>query len=111
MHEQVREGMRNLIVSGAITAEEKLPAVREMAELLAINPNTIARAYRDLEAEGYIYTVAGKGSFAAAGNEVDRSRRDQLLHQWEGIGKELLFLGLTVESLTVKLQAIGGGAL
>ena len=66
IYEQIRDGLRKLIVTGALGADEKLPSVRALAAQLAINPNTIQRAYNELEGEGYIYSVPGKGSFAAA---------------------------------------------
>mgnify|MGYP006065824253 FL=1 len=66
IYEQIRDGLRKLIVTGALSADEKLPSVRALAAQLAINPNTIQRAYNELEGEGYIYSVPGKGSFAAA---------------------------------------------
>lgn len=108
LHEQVREGLRRLIVSGAIREQERLPAVRELAITLSINPNTIARAYRDLETEGYIYTVTGKGSFAADRQEVNNDRLHALLAQWEDITRELLFLGKNAGELCTQLQAMGG---
>ena len=64
IYEQVRDGLRKLIVSGAIADGEKLPSVRQLASQLAINPNTIQRAYNELEAEGWTASVPGKGSFA-----------------------------------------------
>ncbi len=54
IYEQVKTALRKLIVSGAMPPDEKLPSVRELAAQLVINPNTIQRAYRELEAEGYI---------------------------------------------------------
>ena len=58
MYEQVRDGFRRLIIQGLLAVDEKLPSVRELAGSLAINPNTIQRAYRQLEAEGNIYVIA-----------------------------------------------------
>ena len=55
IYEQIKDGIRHLLLSNAILADEKLPSVRELASNLAINPNTIQRAYRELESEGYIY--------------------------------------------------------
>ena len=75
IYEQVKDNLRRLMVSGAIREGEKLPSVRSLASSLAINPNTIQRAYEALEAEGYLYSVPGKGSFAAAGSQVDSGRR------------------------------------
>ena len=62
IYEQIKDGLRRMIVTGAMAQDEKLPSVRALATQLSINPNTIQRAYNELEAEGYIYSVAGKGS-------------------------------------------------
>ena len=75
IYEQIRDGLRKLIVTGALSADEKLPSVRALAAQLAINPNTIQRAYNELEGEGYIYSVPGKGSFAGAGGRRGRPAR------------------------------------
>ena len=74
IYEQVRDGLRRLMVSGVIQEGEQLPSVRAMATSLAINPNTIQRAYELLEAEGYVSSVPGKGSFAAPHHQVDSAR-------------------------------------
>ena len=63
IYEQVRDGLRSLMVTGVLAAGEKLPSVRSLATELAINPNTIQRAYSQLETEGYVYTVSGRGTF------------------------------------------------
>ena len=70
IYEQVKEELRRLVVSGALRPGDKLPSVRELAGTLAINPNTIQRSYRELEAEGYITSVPGKGSFVSAREEI-----------------------------------------
>lgn len=108
IYEQVRDNLRRLIVSGAIQEGEKLPSVRAMASSLAINPNTIQRAYEALEAEGYVYSVPGKGSFAAPRSGVEEGRRKELLQQFDKTVTELLFLGETGQSLTQRVQAVEG---
>ena len=77
IYEQIRDGLRKLIVTGALAADEKLPSVRALAAQLAINPNTIQRAYRLLEFNGWIVTIPGQGCFvcdneAQIGQEVER---------------------------------------
>ena len=99
IYEQVRDGLRQLLVTGAIQPGEKLPSVRQLASQLAINPNTIQKAYEALEQEGYVYSVPGKGSFAAGREEIDSHRREELLEQLDRIAGELLLLGLTQEEL------------
>ena len=68
IYEQIKDGLRKLIVTGALHTDDKLPSVRALAQQLSINPNTIQRAYNELEGEGYIYSVPGKGSFVAPKN-------------------------------------------
>ena len=99
IYEQVKDGLRKLMVTGAIREGEKLPSVRTLAGTLAINPNTIQKAYEALEAEGYVYSVPGKGSFAAPHTGVDSRRREQLLEQLDGLVKELAYLGMSAQDV------------
>ena len=102
IYEQVRDGLRQLLVTGAIQSGEKLPSVRQLASQLAINPNTIQKAYEALEQEGDVYSVPGKGSFAAGREEIDGHRREELLEQLDKIAGELLLLGLTPEEIAAR---------
>ncbi len=106
IYEQLREQLRKMLISGAIAENERLPSVRELAQSLAINPNTIQRAYRELEAEGYLYSIPGKGSFAGKRNSVNTKRRDDLLAEFESVAAELLFLGLESDELAKRLRTI-----
>ena len=81
IYEQIKDGLKKLIVTGGLTADERLPSVRALATQLSINPNTIQRAYNELEGEGYIYSVPGKGSFAAANAGADENRRRELMEK------------------------------
>lgn len=104
IYEQVRDSLRRLVVSGAIAPGEKLPSVRTLASGLAINPNTIQKAYEALEAEGYVYSVPGKGSFASDGARVDARRRQQLLERLDEAARELLWLGEDAQSLCDRIR-------
>ena len=104
IYEQIEDNLRKLMVSGVLAADEKLPSVREMAASLAINPNTIQRAYRELEAKGYIYSVPGKGSFVSGGHEVDESRKTALLIQFDEVVKELGYLGCDKQQLCRRIM-------
>lgn len=108
IYEQVRDNLRRLMVGGAIQEGEKLPSVRSLASNLAINPNTIQRAYESLEAEGYVYSIPGKGSFAAPRTGVDEERRDRLLGQFDSLTAELLYLGVTRDRLIARIREKGG---
>jgi GntR family transcriptional regulator len=107
IYEQVKDGLRRLVMTGALLPGDKLPSVRALASSLAINPNTIARAYEALESEGYVYTVSGKGTFAAEQSDVNRNRRESLLQSFDAAAAELLFLGTTREELAQRLEALG----
>ena len=109
IYEQVQDGLRRLMVSGVLQEGEKLPSVRALASQLAINPNTIQRAYEALEREGYVYSIGGKGSFVAPRREVDDGRKEELFKQLDAAVKELLFLGLTKEELIKRVEAQEGG--
>ena len=101
---QVKDGLRHLVVTGAIREGDQLPSVRALAASLAINPNTIQRAYEALEREGYLYTLSGRGTFAAAGRRSDPQRQQELLSQFDAAAAELLFLGMTAEELAARLR-------
>ena len=109
IYEQVRDGLRRLMVIGVIREGEKLPSVRTLASSLAINPNTIQRAYEALEAEGYLYSVPGKGSFAAPHPGVDQGRREELLVRFDAVTAELLYLGVGGEALIARVRSLEGG--
>ena len=106
IYEQVKDGLRKLVISGAIAPDEKLPSVRSLARSLAINPNTIQRAYEELEREGYVYTVTGRGTFAAVQSDVGAERRNKLLADFDEAARELLYLGVTPEQLKQRLDII-----
>ena len=95
IYEQVRDNLRRLMVSGAIQEGEKLPSVRSLASNLAINPNTIQRAYAQLEMEGYVYSVAGRGTFVAEGQEQNLVRRREVEAKVQPLVQELRELGMT----------------
>ncbi len=100
IYEQVKDGLRKLIVSGAIADGEKLPSVRQLAGQLAINPNTIQRAYNELEAEGYAASVPGKGSFAVRGERnANDARRRELSARLRETAAELRAMGVSQAEL------------
>ncbi len=121
LYQQVKDSLRRMMLTGLLEPDEKLPSVRSLATQLAINPNTIQRAYAELEAEGYIYSVAGRGSFVSAGDGEHLRRIAELtgrlvplLEELEDVcdhvgilnhGKVLLERSLSdLQDNTVKLQ-------
>ena len=95
IHQQVRDGLRRLMVTGVLQPGDQLPSVRKLATELAINPNTIQRAYAQLEMEGYVYSVAGRGTFVAEGQEQNLVRRREVEAKVQPLVQELRELGMT----------------
>lgn len=104
IYEQIQTELRRLMLTGVLPPGSRLPSVRELAGQLAINPNTIQRAYNELEGEGYIYSVPGKGSFAAAVAGADTERKQELLAKVREILSELRYLGVTRKELLALLD-------
>ena len=106
IYEQVKDGIRKLAYSGMLGPDDKLPSVRELAMKLAINPNTISRAYKELEQEGFIYTMTGKGTFINQEFDLYDSRKEELWKQFDKAAKELLELSVTEEELMKRIAQL-----
>ena len=104
IYEQIQEGLKRLIVTGAMAPDEKLPSVRTLATQLSINPNTIQRAYNALEGEGYIYSVPGKGSFASGTVDTGEKHRRELEERFAALAAELRFLGASEADLAALIR-------
>ena len=101
LYQQVKDSLRRMMLTGLLEPDEKLPSVRSLATQLAINPNTIQRAYAELETEGYISSVAGRGSFVSAGDGKHLRRIAELTGRLVPLLEELKSLGYTREQLLV----------
>lgn len=100
IYEQIIENVKRLIIQGVLLPEEKLPSVRSLAQELTINPNTIQKAYRELEREGYVISRPGKGSFVNDMTEtMNREHIKTLTDEVERLIKELIFLDVSGISL------------
>lgn len=96
LYEQIKEKLKELIISGALGENEKIPSVRELASSLAINPNTIQKAYKDLENEGYIYSRRASGSFVMPRSAVaENTEQSELFERFDAIVKEMMFCGIS----------------
>ncbi len=93
LYEQIKDKLKRLMMDGYLTENAQLPSVRELAISLAINPNTIQKAYKDLETEGFIYSIRGKGSFVAKLNQNNQPHMEELLTQFSNTVRELCYLG------------------
>ena len=100
---QIVDGFRTQITSGVLCPGEKLPSVRELATELSINPNTIQRAYRQLEALGWIATVPGKGCFVSGLPEYAQEEQRELLQAFDDTAAALVQRGFTRQELARRL--------
>ena len=107
IYTQIADGFRAQITAGILRPEEKLPSVRELAAELSINPNTIQRSYRQLEAEGWIATVPGKGCFVCDNDLLQEREKNRLLMTFDETTTALLALGATRDELIVRLRKGG----
>lgn len=101
IYEQVAEKLEELMLLGILGENEPLPSVRSLAMELSINPNTIQRAYAELERQGYIYTVKGKGSFVAENSVMKEKRKKDLLIQVSEVIDEAIRLGISGEEIKI----------
>ncbi|AND40931.1 MULTISPECIES: GntR family transcriptional regulator [Cytobacillus] len=114
IYEQLVERLKELIITEVLTADEQLPSVRTLAHQLTINPNTIQKAYRELESQGYIYSIKGKGSFVSpATPNLNREKIEKVKSELSKLLSEAIYLGITKDELFNMIQeleaAIGGG--
>ena len=99
LYEQITERFEELMFQEILTENTKLPSVRSLATELSINPNTIQRAYAELEQKGYIYSVKGKGSFVAENSVMKEKRKKDLLIQVSEVIDEAIRLGISGEEI------------
>ncbi|MBR4173648.1 MAG: GntR family transcriptional regulator [Clostridia bacterium] len=110
VYEQICEKIKGLILGGVIKSGDKIMSVRDMASSLTINPNTIVKAYKELEQEGYIYSVQGKGYFVAEKSfAASDARMDEIIKGVESGLSELCFLGLKKDDAQKIIEKIWKG--
>ena len=112
LYEQVTEKLEELMFSGVLPPDSRLPSVRSMATELSINPNTIQRAYAEyaeLERQGYIYSVQGKGSFVSDGRYLAEGIRKDWEKQFDAAIEEGLRIGVSYQDMIKILEEREGG--
>lgn len=99
IYEQVVDNLKELIMSEALTSGEKLLSVRDLSKEITVNPNTVQKAYKQLETEGYIYTVSGIGTFVSdkTNIKIDTNKINEIKLNIQFYFKELIYLGLSAE--------------
>ena len=107
IYAQITDGFRDQIIAGILQPGDKMPSVRELATELTINPNTIQRSYRELESQGWIVSVPGKGSFIQGIPKTDPAQVQALLAEFDKLTATLLALGLRDEELVTRIREGG----
>ena len=106
IYEQVIERFQQMILCGALKADEPMPSVRSLAMELSLNPNTIQRAYQELERAGYIYTVKGKGSFVSETTDAANHKREELCAEIEVCMKKAVAAGFTMDEFRGMIEEV-----
>lgn len=104
IYEQVIEKFQQMILCGVLEVDSPMPSIRSLAMELSINPNTIQRAYQELERTGYIYTIKGKGSFVSETSKAAMSKRAELEAQMQELVDKAMQTGLTEKELNDMLN-------
>lgn len=104
IYEQIVSKYKNLIVKGALPPHEKMPSVRNLAMDLSINPNTIQKAYAELERQGFIYTVKGRGNFVSDDAGLKDIKQQEILQKLDGVTKEAEDAGVELSVLIRHLE-------
>lgn len=107
LYEQIVDKFQTLIIKGVLEPNSRMPSVRSLAVELSINPNTIQRAYSELERTGFIYTVKGRGNFVAYDDSLKEVRRREVFEKLDTLKREALELGMTAKELSDRLL-LGG---
>ncbi len=104
---QIIDGLKEQISAGVLVSGDKLPSVRELAASLAINPNTIQRSYRQLEMDGWIVTVPGKGCFVCSDERLAEEEKKKLLAAFDAAAEGLVAFGISRDALIARLKKGG----
>lgn len=99
IYEQVMDQLKEQIMTGQMATGEKLPSVRELSKSITVNPNTVQKAYRELERQGYVYTTSGVGTFVADRSEIhaDLPALQKAQENLDDAFRQLLFFGIGYE--------------
>lgn len=103
--EQLKKQILEFISIGILLPNDKLPSVRSLASQIGVNPNTVAKAYQELENQGYVYSVKGKGCFVAD-NETDQLIKDEKLHYFQTVVEEMKKHQISKKQLTDLINMI-----
>ena len=105
VYEQIVDNIKEQIMTGVLKENTQLPTVRELSQLLTINPHTVQKAFQTLDQQGYIYTIANKGTFVSSRKHVkiDEQKVDDTIYTIVEGYKELIYMGMTQDEIHNKI--------
>lgn len=108
IYEQIIDNIKELSLKNILKAEDKIPSVRQMASMLSVNPNTVSKAYQELERQKIIHTVRGRGTFMSEARDFskDSDRVDKAINNLRDICVELAHLGFNREKIIDEIDKI-----
>jgi GntR family transcriptional regulator len=99
IYEQIVDGYKHLILAGVLEQDERMPSVRALAVELSTNPNTVQKAFMELEREGFIYSVRGRGNFVKGNDTLLEKKQEEMIEELAKLLVEAKELGLDQETL------------
>ena len=107
IYEQIVAGIKELIISKVLRENEQIPSVRELSITLTVNPNTVQKAYKELENTGFIYSIKGKGNFVSPASDIeDDNKKQELFNNLSSIIRELEFLNVKKSEIDLIIKNI-----
>lgn len=110
IYQQMVQRISELVALGAYAPDEQLPSVRSVARELGVNPNTVQKAYQELERQGVLYSVSGRGSFVTPGNGANTQLREQTLTRLRAAIEETKRMGVHLKDVVTMAHQVYGEA-
>ncbi len=104
IYEQIVENFKLQMYKGILQADEQMPSVRSLAMELSTNPNTVQKAYAELERQGFIYTVKGRGNFVKGNASMIDNKKQELITAVVELFTEAEDIGISVDELVIEIK-------
>ncbi|MBD1380212.1 GntR family transcriptional regulator [Metabacillus arenae] len=108
IYEQIIQQLKELCLKGVLKPGDKLPSVREMATIIIANPNTVSKAYKELEREGIIETLRGRGTFVSenAQKTLDEGKINMIKEQLKQVIIDAFYAGMDINEIHTWIEEI-----
>ena len=109
IYEQLYDNVIRMVSLGILKPDEQLPPVRQLAIELGINPNTVSKAYKNLENDGMIYSVVGKGSFISGKTDITECKKQEITDRMTEAAQEAVKLGIEQQQIVELIDMVYKG--